>query len=213
MKLLQGQVAVVTGHSRGIGQAVAAALAAAGADVTGGARSTGCDVSQEADVTRLFERLTRLDILVNNAAILTPRGSFAEVSAADWDATLAVNVRGVFLCTRAALRLMLPQRRGLIINVSSGAGKRAVPGWGPYAVSKWAVEGLTRCLAAEVAVAGIRVVAINPGATRTAMRARAYPLEDPGTLSPPAAVGRFVVDLATGKIPFQTGDSLDYNPR
>jgi NAD(P)-dependent dehydrogenase (short-subunit alcohol dehydrogenase family) len=204
-------IVLVTGSSRGIGQAIAAAFRAHGDTVLGASRSEGCDVSREKDVQRLFAKLDRLDVLVNNAGVLTPRKPMAEVTAAEWDETMAVNLRGVFLCTRAALQLMVPARSGLIVNLSSGAGKRAAPRWGPYAVSKWGVEGFTKTVAAEVEAAGIKVVAVSPGGTRTSMRAAAYPAEDPRTLKAPERVAEMIVRLATGEIAFKTGDSLDYD--
>jgi NAD(P)-dependent dehydrogenase (short-subunit alcohol dehydrogenase family) len=210
MGRLDGMVTLVTGASRGIGQAVAAAFTAEGATVIGVARSWGCDVGREEDVARLFAGLARLDVLVNNAGILTPRKPMVEVTATEWDDTMAVNLRGVFLCTRAALRLMIPRRSGLIINLSSGAGKRAAPKWGPYAVAKWGVEGFTRTVAEEVKEFGIKVIAVNPGGTRTKMRAQAYPEEDPLALKTPEELAQFFVALASGEVSFHTGDSLDY---
>jgi NAD(P)-dependent dehydrogenase (short-subunit alcohol dehydrogenase family) len=210
MKKIADKVVLITGASRGIGAALVTAFGAAGAKVIGLSRSGGCDVSREEDVTRCIACLPRLDILINNAGILFPLKPMAEVTAGEWDQTMAVNLRGVFLCTRAALRVMLPQQSGLIINVSSGAGQRAAPLWGPYAVSKWGVEGFTQSVAAEVKGAGIRVIAVNPGGTRTGMRATAYPAEDPQTLKTPAAVAEWCVALAGGQIKFVTGDSLTY---
>jgi NAD(P)-dependent dehydrogenase (short-subunit alcohol dehydrogenase family) len=210
MRKLDGKFAVVTGASRGIGKAVAEAYREEGATVLSASRSEGCDVSREEDVTRLFAGLSRLDILVNNAGILTLRKPMVEVTTREWDESMAVNLRAVFLCTRAALRLMIPQRRGLIIHLSSGAGKRAAPEWGPYAVAKWGVEGFTKTVAEEIKEFGIRVVAVNPGGTRTAMRAQAYPGEDPMTLKTPEKLAEFFVALAAGEVKFQTGDSLDY---
>jgi len=201
---------VVTGTSRGIGKAVAEAFRANGATVVGVSRADGCDVSREVDVGRLFAGLDRLDVLVNNAGILTPRKPMMDVTVEEWDATMAVNLRGVFLCTRAALKLMIPQRSGLIINVSSGAGKRAAPEWGAYAVSKWGVEGFTKTVAEEVKDTGVQVIAVNPGGTRTGMRALAFPDEDPLTLKTPEKVAEFIVSLATGEIAFHNGDSVDY---
>ena len=210
MGRLDGRVVLVTGASRGIGKAVAEAFRREDATVVGASRSEGCDVSREEDVLRLFAGISRLDVLVNNAGTLTPRKPMVEVTAQEWDETMAVNLRGVFLCTRAALKIMIPQRNGLIINVSSGAGKRAAPEWGPYAVSKWGVEGFTRSVAAEVKEFGIKVVAVNPGPTRTAMRALAYPDEDPLKLKPPEQLAAFFVALASGVVLYHTGDSLDY---
>jgi NAD(P)-dependent dehydrogenase (short-subunit alcohol dehydrogenase family) len=210
MGKLTGQRALVTGDSRGIGRAIGEAFRTEGAEVVGASRSAGCDVSREEDVKNLFAGLDRLDILVNNAGILTPRRPLLDVTTAEWDATMAVNLRGVFLCTRAALKLMIRQRRGLIINLSSGVGKRAAPDWGAYAVSKWGVEGFTKTVAEEVKAFGVQVIAVNPGGTRTAMRAAAYPSEDPQKLKTPAKLAKFFAGLATGEILFQTGDSLDY---
>jgi NAD(P)-dependent dehydrogenase (short-subunit alcohol dehydrogenase family) len=201
---------LVTGTSRGIGAALVPAFQSAGATVITASRSDGFDVSREADVTRLFAGVSQLDVLVNNAAILTPRKPLVDVTVAEWDATMAVNLRGVFLCSRAALRLMVPRGRGLIINLSSGVGKRAVSDWGAYAVSKWGVEGFTKCLAEEVKATGVQVIAVNPGGTRTGMRAAALPEEDPLTLKPAAAVAEFIVKLASGVVAFHSGDSLDY---
>lgn len=201
---------LVTGTSRGIGKAVAEALRATGANVRGTSRSEGCDVSREEDVQRLFAGIGELDVLVNNAGILTPRKPVIDVTVKEWDDTMAVNLRGVFLCTRAALQIMIPQRRGLIINISSGVGKRAIPEWGAYAVSKWGLEGFTKCLAEEVKAAGIQVIAVNPGGTRTGMRASAFPEEDPATLKTPEKLADFVAAIVAGRVKFQTGDSLDY---
>lgn len=210
MGKLAGKVAVVTGASRGIGKAVAEAYRREGATVVTASRGEGCDVSREEDVVRLFAGLKRLDILINNAGILTPRKPMVEVTADEWDATTAVNLRGVFLCTRAALRLLIAQRSGLIINMSSGAGKRAAPGWDAYAVAKWGVESFTKTVAEEVKDAGVKVITVNPSGTRTAMRAQAYPDEDPMTLKAPEELAEFLVAVAVGEVKSQTGDSLDY---
>jgi NAD(P)-dependent dehydrogenase (short-subunit alcohol dehydrogenase family) len=214
MRQLDGRIAIVTGTSRGIGRALLEALRGAGASVYPCSRSEGCDVRSTESVERLFaevqRREGRLDLLVNNAGILTERKPLVQVTDSEWDESMAVNLRGVFLCTRAALRIMLPQASGLIVMISSGAGRRPAPLWGPYGVAKWGVEGLTRAVGAEVESAGVRVVAVNPGGTRTGMRARAYPDEDPATVKPPEELARFIVALAGGEIPFTSGESLDY---
>jgi NAD(P)-dependent dehydrogenase (short-subunit alcohol dehydrogenase family) len=214
MTNLDGKITLVTGASRGIGKAIADAFQQAGARVIGVSRNEGCDVSNEEHVEKLFKNIQQrhrtLHILVNNAGILTPRKPIVEVTAHEWDDTMAVNLRGVFLCTRAALRLMIRQRSGLIINLSSGVGRRAAPEWGPYAVSKWGLEGLTKVVAEEVKPHRIKVVAINPRPTRTHMRALAYPDEDPQNLKTPGELGKFFVAVATGEIRCESGDSLDY---
>lgn len=205
-------MAVVTGAGRGLGKAIADALTAEGAEVVGASRSTGTDVSREADVARLFqdtlERHRRLDLLVNDAGILTPRKPLAEVTLAEWRESLAVNLTGVFLCMRQALRVMTGG--GLIINVASGVSNRAAPTWGPYAAAKWGVEGLSRLAAEEAKEAGVRVVSVNPGRTRTSMRAAAYPDEDPQTVKTPEETARFFVAVACGEVPFESGDLLQY---
>jgi len=211
---LEGKVAVVTGSSRGLGKAVAEALTAEGAVVTGASRSTGTDISREEDVVRLFretlERHHRLDLLVNNAGVLTPRKPLAEIPLEEWDRSLSVNLTGVFLCMREALRVMT--EGGLIINVASGVSNRAAPTWGPYAVAKWGVEGLSRLAAEEAKDSGVRIVSINPGRTRTTMRAAAYPDEDPQSVKTPQETARYVAAVACGEIPFETGDLLQYEP-
>jgi NAD(P)-dependent dehydrogenase (short-subunit alcohol dehydrogenase family) len=132
------------------------------------------------------------------------------VTKQEWDLSIAVNLTGVFLCTREALRHMLPRGRGLIVNVGSGVSSRAAPTWGPYAAAKWGVEGLTRLAAEEAANQGVRVVSVNPSRTRTSMRASAYPDEDPETVKTPAETARFFVALASGSIEFKNGELLEY---
>lgn len=233
-ELLVDRVAVVTGASEGIGRAVAAALAREGARVAVAARRAGpleaaaremagegvdvlpvpADVSRERDVDRLFRRTERelgpVDILVNNAGVLTSRARLVDVPPADWDLSLDANLRSVYLCTRRALRAMIDRRDGRIINLSSGAGKRAAPRWGPYAVAKFGVEGLTRLVAEEVRTAGVTVNAVNPGGTRTRMRAAAYPEEDPAALPAPEELAGIFVYLASRFGRHLTGKSLDW---
>ena len=127
----------------------------------------------------------------------------------DWDRVIAVNLRGPFLCLRAVLPHMRVQHHGSIIHVSSGAGKRPAPSWGPYAVSKFGIEGLTALVAEEARSEGIRVNAVNPGGTRTAMRAAAYPEEDPIRLPQPEELTGIFVYLASDASRGVTGMSLD----
>jgi len=226
-------VAIVTGASRGLGRAVAARYVKEGARVVicsrdvraaeeaaramrhdgGDVLALKADVSSDRDVDRLInaslKAFGRIDVLVNNAGALTPKVPLHQVRITDWDLTMAVNLRGPFLCLRAVLPHMLAQRRGSIINVSSGAGKREAPWWGPYAVSKFGVEGLTLVAAGETRGSGVRVNAVNPGGLRTAMRAKAYPDEDPMTLPTPDEIAGLFVYLASEASRDVTGQSLD----
>jgi NAD(P)-dependent dehydrogenase (short-subunit alcohol dehydrogenase family) len=224
---------MITGSSRGLGRAVALRYAREGARVSlcsrtpkeieavaqeirragGDAIGLKADVSQERDVDRLtamtLKAFGRLDVLVNNAGVLTPRAPIHQVKVTDWDATLAVNLRGPFLCIRSVLPHLLKQGSGSVINVSSGAGKRRAPTWGPYAVSKFGIEGLTGAVAEETRGSGVRVNAINPGGTRTSMRASAYPEEDPTQLQTPEDIAGIFVYLASDASREVTGLSLD----
>ncbi len=184
---LTGQVALVTGSSRGIGAAIAKDLAAAGASVGinyrnnaeladrvideiraagGEALRVPGDVSDEnaaeAVVKTTADRLGRLDILVNNAGINRDR-LVMRMTAEDWDEVLTVNLRGTFLPTRFAIPLMVRQRYGRIINVSSVVGLSGNPGQANYAASKAGQVGMTKAIAREVASRNITVNAVAPG--------------------------------------------------
>lgn len=190
---LTGRIALVTGASRGIGRAIALSLAAAGADVAVGyhhqadaaeavaaaardlgrrAVTVGGDVALETHVTTLFAHVTDtlgpVDILVNNAG-LGPVRTLDDLTLEDFDRTIAVNLRSVFLCTRAALPHMRGQSWGRIVNISSGAA-RGAGGVGPhYNASKAGMEGLTRGYAARVVKDGITVNAVAPSLIETDM--------------------------------------------
>lgn len=184
---LEAKSAIVTGAGSGIGRAIAHALAAEGARVLvadlDGAKADAvaaelggessplvvdvADTQQvDAMVEDAVERYGRLDILVNNAG-RAARGWVTNMDDETWDGVFAVNVRGTFACSRAALRHMIPQESGRIINTASGAGMRAFPGAAVYAASKAAIINFTQSLAAEVAKYGITVNAIGPGVTDT----------------------------------------------
>lgn len=186
MSALAGQVAVITGGGGELGQALAAGLAEAGARVAlldigagyraaarwarrhgGRAASVRTDVTSEVQVRRAFRvvlrRWARLDILINNAGITGPTASFDEMTRRDWERVLAVNLTGAFLCAREAAPVMKRRRSGVILQISSVAGKVAYPLRLPYACSKWALIGFTETLAQELGRFGIRVNAICPG--------------------------------------------------
>ena len=131
---------------------------------------TGCDISREQEVTRLVdataERFGGLTILINNAGVAGPTAPVADVTLGDWNETIDTNLTGAFLCSRAALKYMIPRRRGKIINIASIAGTMAYPLRAPYSVSKWGMLGLSRTLAAELGEFNIQVNAICPGPVR-----------------------------------------------
>jgi NAD(P)-dependent dehydrogenase (short-subunit alcohol dehydrogenase family) len=151
------------------------------------------------------EKMGGVDLLVNNAGVLGERVPLQDYPEDVWEEVIRVNINGVFYITKYTLPYMMED--SFIVNMSSGAGKRPAPYWGAYAVSKFGVEGLSLLLAEELKDRGIKVYALNPGATRTQMRARAYPQEDPTTLKPPEKVADFLVKLLRHKPP---SGSYDY---
>jgi 3-oxoacyl-[acyl-carrier protein] reductase len=190
---LQGQVAIVTGASRGIGRSVALALATAGAQVVvnyarssdaadqlvaqitadgGQALAVQADVSQadqvDALVATTLEKLGRIDILVNNAGI-TRDTLLLRMKLEDWQAVIDLNLTGVFLCTRAVAKPMLKQRSGRIINIASVAGQMGNPGQANYSAAKAGVIGFTKTIAKEMASRGVTVNAVAPGFIETDM--------------------------------------------
>jgi NAD(P)-dependent dehydrogenase (short-subunit alcohol dehydrogenase family) len=230
---LEGARIVVTGASRGLGRALAEAFAAEGARlvltatrvghldaVAARLRRDGSEVHAlalelgDAGAARrvgfdAIAALGRVDVLVNNAGVLGERRPLAEYPIDAWKRVLEVNVTGVLGLTQAVLPGM--PDGGAVINVTSGAAGR--PGWGAYAISKLAIDGVTGILREELAPRGIRCVAINPGATRTAMRAAAYPAEDPDTVAAPSArVGPFVA-VAAGADPGPHVEAAEWTGR
>lgn len=167
----EGRVAIVTGASSGIGKATAELFEEQGARVIRFSRSTGGDVSSEADVALLFEKSGPCDILVNNAGTIDV-AQLSEMTVEQWDHTFAVNVRGAFLTCKYALRSMLARRSGSIVNVASISGvpgPQKFPGFTAYCASKAALISLTESLAVEVKEHGIRVNCISPGSVDTKM--------------------------------------------
>ena len=239
---LDGRIALVTGAARGIGRAIALALADAGADVAVGVRVAGsaddlvetiqglgrrsmsvpmdvADLSQIGPaVDAVVERFGRLDILVNNAG-LGPANPAEVVEEADFDLTMAVNVKGLFFASQAAGRVMIRQGEGRIINLSSQAGFVALPTESIYCASKAAVAHLTRCLAVEWGQHGITVNAVAPTFIRT--DGTAADLEDPAfeadvreriaglhRIGEPVDVAGGVVFLASPAASLVTGTTL-----
>ena len=192
---LAGQVALVTGASRGIGAAIARELGAAGATVVvnyasspaaaeavvaeiqaagGSAWAHQANVAEEEQVEALvkavLEKEGRLDVLVNNAGI-TRDGLLMRMKTADWQSVIDLNLSGVFLCTRAVSRSMLKARSGRIINITSVVGLMGNPGQANYSAAKAGVIGLTRSSAAEFASRGVTVNAVAPGFIESDMTA------------------------------------------
>jgi NAD(P)-dependent dehydrogenase (short-subunit alcohol dehydrogenase family) len=202
--------AVVTGGSGGIGRAVVAELRGRGWEVTSLSRREGCDVSDEAQVQMAFGRIERLDALVNCAAQLIKR-PILELTAADWDAQLGAGLRGAFLCSREAFRLMR-ERGGSIVMVSSlsgVAGAEKFPGMAGYVAAKSGLAGLTEALAAEGRPHDIRVNAISPGAVDTPML-RIAGVEGPRLR--PAEVARIIAWLASPESAPLSGANLRLDP-
>jgi NAD(P)-dependent dehydrogenase (short-subunit alcohol dehydrogenase family) len=218
---LADRIALVTGASRGIGYAAALALAEAGAHVVALARTVGgleelddairaaesggsatlvpLDLKDHAGIDRLalalHERFGRLDALVGNAGILGPLSPLGHVEASAWDDVIAVNVTANWRLIRAMDPLLRASDAGRVVFVSSGVAARGLAYWGPYAVSKAALEALARTYAAETASTKVRVNLLTPGPTRTRMRAQAMPGEDPMTLTTPDKVAEAIVEL------------------
>jgi 3-oxoacyl-[acyl-carrier protein] reductase len=190
---LRGQVAIVTGASRGIGKAIALALAGEGANVvvnyassSGAAEQVvaeivdlgGSAIAHQADVSSaeqvdallsaVMEKWNRVDVLVNNAGI-TRDTLLLRMKPEDWQAVIDLNLTGVFLCTKAISKVMLKQRAGRIINITSVAGQMGNPGQANYSAAKAGVIGFTKSIAKELASRGITVNAVAPGFIATDM--------------------------------------------
>lgn len=238
----QGKVAVITGASRGIGRSIALALAARGATIVAvdmdqastdgvvaelqaaGATALAVvgNVTVSADVERMIDAATeafgRVDILVNNAGI-TRDGLLMRMKDEDWDAVLSVNLKGAFLCTRAAFKVMSKQRYGRIVNIASVVGQMGNAGQANYCASKAGLIGLTKSNAREMAKRNITVNAVAPGFIATAMtdalsdKVRAeltaqIPLERLGSADDIATA---VVFLASEPAGYITGHVLSVN--
>ena len=214
--LLQGRVILVTGAGSGIGRACALSCAAHGATVVllgrtlskleavydeieaaGGPQPAICPLNLETAVEKdydeladqLFDTFGKLDGLVHNAALLGPRTLLDSVKNEAWQQLMQVNVNAPFALTKAMMPLLRAAPDASVIFVSSSVGRKARAYWGPYAVSKFALEGLMQVLADEQdGTSEIRVNSVNPGATRTAMRKAAYPAEEPEKNPEPEAI-------------------------
>jgi 3-oxoacyl-[acyl-carrier protein] reductase len=238
----KGKVAVITGASRGIGKSISLALAAQGATIVAmdmdqattdeavaefqaaGAKALAVvgNVTLAADVERMIEKAVevfgRVDILVNNAGI-TRDGLIMRMKDDDWDAVLDVNLKGAFLCTRAAFKVMSKQRYGRIINIASVVGQMGNAGQANYCASKAGLIGLTKSNAREMAKRNVTVNAVAPGFIETAMTdalpekvrqelAAQIPLERLGSADD---IANAVVFLASESSAYITGHVLSVN--
>lgn len=216
---LAGQVAVITGAGRGIGAAIARKLAALGAtavlcgrtnttldataqsilDAGGKTEVIPCDVTVlhqiEYAATRVESTFGRVDILVNNAGIGGFKDPLHTLPPEEWDRILNTNLRGVYYAIRAFVPLMIKSYCGHIINISSLAGKNALPNGAAYAASKWGLNGLTYSVAEELRSHNIRVSVICPGSTETDLSPHAG--KDPNKMLQPTDIAHAVAMLVT----------------
>lgn len=220
-KRLDGRIALITGASRGIGAAVATRYSAEGAQVILTARTTGgleevddairragaagatlvpLDLTEPDTIDRLgasiYERFGRLDVLVGNAGALGTLSPIAHVEPDTWDSVIQLNLTANWRLIRSLDPLLRASDAGRAIFVTSGVGHEVVPYWGPYAVSKAGLEMMVKMYAAEIAKTAVRANIVNPGGTRTGMRASAFPGEDPMSLPAPEEITGVFVDLA-----------------
>jgi NAD(P)-dependent dehydrogenase (short-subunit alcohol dehydrogenase family) len=208
MKELADKVVIITGGGYGIGKQIALRYGNAGAKIAIAARSVepmkqtcaeleaagaraiyvNTDVSKEADCAKMaaetLKAFGRIDVLVNNAGISGPTKRITDMSLAEWNETIDIDLTGTWLASRAVLPTMDQQRSGNILNISSGAGRRGYPMRSPYAAAKWGMIGLTQTIAGEWGQRGIRCNCICPGAIagdriERVMRARADALKQP----------------------------------
>jgi NAD(P)-dependent dehydrogenase (short-subunit alcohol dehydrogenase family) len=216
---LEGRVALVTGASRGLGASAAVALAQEGAHIIATARTEGglaelddqikavggsatlvpIDIRDFDAIDRLglaiFERWKKLDILIGNAGVLGKLTPMPHVDQKMWDEVMGVNVTANYRLIRSMDVLLRQSDAGRAVFVTSGLANKCWAYWGPYSISKAALEAMVKTYAAEVATTSLRVNCFSPGATRTGMRAKAMPGEDPMSLPHPDDVAAQIVPM------------------
>ena len=232
---LENKHVVITGGSKGLGRALAVRFASEGASVAICARSQEeleqakveilavsadayiithiCDISDQQQVDAFVQAVVKefgtIDVLVNNASALGLRVPIAEYPAAEWEKVVQTNLNGTYYLTRQVVPTMIKQKSGSIINVTSTVGKTGRAKWGAYAVSKFAIEGLSQVLSEELKSHNITVNSVNPGPLATEMRRQAYPTEDQSLLRKPEDVTDVFVYLASAEGAGITGQWFD----
>lgn len=231
---LKGCVALVTGASRGIGRAMTLALAKRGAHVVALARTKGgleevddevrkaggtaslvpLDLRKPDGIDQLgavvFERWKKLDILVGNAGVLGRLSPLGHIEPKTWEEVLAVNITANWRLIRSFDPLLRQSDAGRAVFVTSAAAYKLLAYWGPYSVSKAALEALAKTYAAETVKTAVRVNLLNPGPVRTRMRAQAMPGEDPESLPDADAVAEAFLPLVSPELE-ETGEVFDYD--
>jgi NAD(P)-dependent dehydrogenase (short-subunit alcohol dehydrogenase family) len=205
----EGARVMVCARTRREIDATVSAIREAGGEAIGRVTDIGSARQVRALVRFVVRRYGRLDLLINNAGILGPRCPLVNYPDRDWSRVLHINLTGTFYVSGEAARVMMAQRSGRIITISSTVGREGRALWGAYAVSKFGVEGLTQVLAAELAAHGVEALTFNPGGTRTKMRAEAYPEEDPQKLQDPSTPAKALLHLATCSLSAVPGKAFD----
>jgi NAD(P)-dependent dehydrogenase (short-subunit alcohol dehydrogenase family) len=238
-----GKVAFVTGAANGIGRAAALAFAHEGASVVaadvseqgnqdtarmieeagGRALAVRCDVSRAGDVKaaldRVVETFGRLDFAFNNAGVEQPITATADLTEEEWDRIVSINLRGVFLCMKHEIPLMLRQGGGAIVNTSSGAGVKGFAGQAAYCAAKYGIVGLSKAAALDYAKSNIRINAVCPGIIETPMmdrfsggtpegRARVIAQEPIGRMGKPEEIAAAVIWLCSDAAAFVVGHAM-----
>ena len=233
---LQDRVALVTGASRGLGASVAVALAREGAHIIATARTEGgltelddqikavggtatlvpLDIKDFDGIDRLgaaiFERWKKLDILVGNAGVLGKLTPMAHAEPRMWDEVMAVNVTANYRLIRSLDPLLRASDCGRAIFITSGLANKCWAYWGPYSISKAALEAMVKTYANEIATTSLRVNCFSPGATRTKMRATAMPGEDPESLPHPDEVATQIIAMCEASFT-DNGGVWKYDPK
>jgi len=224
-KPLAGQIALVTGASRGIGKVAALALASAGAHVIAAARTQGALEQLDDEIRALsgqaatlvpielgdgdgldqlglaiHQRHGKLDILVHAGGMLGGLWPVSHMDPSQWERVVAVNLTSAYRLIRSMEPLLRQSEAGRAIFLSSGAAVRPRAFWGAYAATKAGLEALVRSWADEVEHTAIRAALLNPGPMRTRMRAEAFPGEDPDTLPDPSEIGPLIIELVQAQL-------------